>query len=78
MKYGILNTNMFTLGNIDFFIDYQNNSYYGEKSYKCYVPSHLNDNCWNIDFTKQFRSEEKCKNYMIKCIKTTAKKLLKD
>ena len=78
MAYGIMNTNSFTLGDTDFYIDYQDQSYYGQKANKYYSPSHLNDDCWNIDFTKCFRTEQACKDYITKCVKQVCKKILKE
>ena len=76
MGNGVLKRECFTLGEVDFYVDYQDNSYYGEKGYKFYIPSTLNDDCWGFDFTKQFKSFEKCKNYMNKCISKTCKQIL--
>lgn len=76
MKYGIIRREYFTLGGVDFYIDYQDNAYYGKKSYKYYVPSSLTEDCWDIDFTKQFKSFDSCKNYMTKCISKTCKQIL--
>lgn len=76
MKYGIIRREYFTLGGVDFYIDYQDNSYYGKKGYKYYVPSSLNEDCWDFDFTKQFKSVDSCKNYMTKCISKTCKQIL--
>ena len=76
MSYGVIRRDSFSLGEVDFYIDYQDNSYYGKKSCKYYVPSSLNEDCWGIDFTKQFKSFESCKNYMTKCISKTCKQIL--
>ena len=76
MKNGVIKRECFTLGGVDFYIDYRDNTYYGEKGYKFYVVSTLNDDCWDFDFTKQFKSFEACKNYMSKCISKTCKQIL--
>lgn len=76
-KHGVINTNSFTLGDIDFWIDYQDNTYFGSKG-KYYVPSCLISNDWGIDFTKQFRTYDNCKDYIIKCVKTTCKNILRN
>ena len=76
-NHGVINRNAFTLGGIDFWIDYQDNTYFGGKG-KYYVPSSLIGNDWEIDFTKQFRTYDNCKDYIIKCVKTTCKNILKE
>ena len=76
MKNGVIKREYFTLGEVDFYIDYQDNAYYGEKSFKFYVPSTFNDGCWDFDFTKQFKSFEACKNYMTKCISKICKQII--
>jgi len=77
MQYGVIKRNNFQLGNIDFYIDLVDMSYYGERAVCYYTPSHLVDNCWEIDFTKQFKTFENCKQYMIKQINKTCKLILK-
>lgn len=78
MRHGIISSSYFTLGGIDFWIDLVDNSYYGKKAYTYYTPSSLTDDCWGINFTKQFRSEQACRTYITKCIKRTCKAILKD
>ena len=78
MQHGVISRHTFTIASMDFYIDLQDQLYYGEKAYKYYVPSQLNDDCWGIDFTKQFRTEQACKDYMVKCIIKTCKAILKE
>ena len=76
MRYGVISSTYFTIGNIDFWINLQDNSYFGERANKYYVPSPLIDGCWGIDFTKQFKTEQACINYITKCVKQTCKQIL--
>jgi len=64
MQHGVISRTSFQLGNIDFYIDYQDNRYYGESAHKYYVPSASNDDSWGFDCYKQFRTELKCEMYM--------------
>ena len=77
MQHGVLSRTTITLGNNDFYVDYQDNRYYGESAHKYYVPSALNDSCWGFDFTKQFKTEANCTSYMNKCISKTCKSIIK-
>lgn len=76
-RYGIIDSFQFSIANIDFGCDLQDSSYYGGKG-QYWVPSILIDDCWGIDFTKQFRTKENCQTYITKQVVKTAKQILKD
>ena len=78
MRHGIISSTYFTIGNIDFWIDLQDNSYFGERKAYYYVPSYRIEDCWNIDFTRQFKTEQACVKYITKCVKQTCKNILKE
>ena len=78
MRHGVVSSTCFQLGEVTFYIDLQDMSYYGERAIKYYVPSCLISDDWGIAFTKQFRTEQACKNYIIKCVKRTCKQILKE
>lgn len=78
MRYGIISRTYFTLNGIDFWINLQDNSYFGGRKVLYYVPSYEIDDCWGIDFTKQFKTEDACRKYITKCVKQTCKSILKD
>lgn len=78
MQHGVVSRSLFDLGGNQFWIDLQDNSYYGERKALYFVPSRLNNDCWGIDFSRQFKTEENCRKYMTKCIFITCKQILKD
>lgn len=78
MSHGVISRNCIDIGTLQLWIDYQDQGYFGERSVKYYVPSTLNDDCWGIDFTRQFKTQANCERYLRKCIKQTCKQILKD
>lgn len=76
--HGILDTIHFNIGTEEFKIELVDNSYYGGKAVKYYCPSPSKSDSFNIDTTKQFRTEQRCKEYIIKCVKNTCKSILKE
>lgn len=78
MKHGVISRTIFSIGPLNLWIDYEDSAYYGKSTGKYYVPSRLIDDCWGIDFTKQFRTFEACKTYITKCVIKTCKQILKD
>lgn len=78
MRQGIISSTYFTLGGIDFYIDLQDNGYYGKKSYKFYVPSVLNPDCFSIDVHKQFTSIANCRQYIVSCVVKTSENIIKE
>ena len=78
MRPGVVSSTYFDLGELTFYIDLEDQSYWGKRAVKYYVPSRLISDDWGIDFTKQFRTEQACKEYITKCVKRTCKQILKD